>query len=77
MSADEFDEFGQWIGPCDECGTNHDGYEPGTIGGDMRCLRSQAKALGAGHLVDQMDTGLREMARHRDEHLRSMGFPIP
>lgn len=70
----EFDDEGQWIGPCPECGTNHDGYEPTTLGGEIRCLRSQAEAAGAGHLVDQIDAGRREAGRRRDEVLRREGL---
>lgn len=70
----EYDENGQWIGVCSECGTSHDGYPPDSFGAKMRCLRSQAEALGAGHLVDQIDAGQRETDRRRDETLRGLGL---
>lgn len=60
----DFDDAGQWIGPCEDCGSNHDGYPPGTLGGMSRCLRLQAEALGATHLVDLLD------AMERDRNAR-------
>lgn len=66
----EFDERGEWIGRCDKCGTSHEGWPPGTFGAEVRCLRSQAEALGAGHVVDQIDTLRREVDRRRDEALK-------
>ena len=73
-SADDFDENGQWKWPCPECTTTHDGYPPGTFGAAIACLRAQAEALGAGHLVDQVDAGKRDIAERRDEQLREMGL---
>jgi hypothetical protein len=70
----EIDEHGQWTGTCEKCGTSHDGYEPGTVGGDLRCVRAQAVSLGAGHLVDQVDAVQRDMHGRRDEQLRAMGL---
>ena len=74
FSAAEFDDEGRWVGVCPECSTDHDGHEPRTIGGDLRCLRAQAAAIGADHLVDQADAGLRDLASRRDETLRSQGL---
>ena len=73
-SDEDFDEYGQWKHTCDTCGTNHDGHPPGTVGGEMACLRTRAVALGADHLVDQVDAARRNMAERRDGHLRGMGL---
>ena len=60
----EFDEHGDWIGPCDACGTNHDGYPPDTFGGKSRCLRAQAVALNAPQAVlDRLDETARFIDR--------------
>lgn len=37
---------------------------------DMASLRKQAEDLGAGHLVDQIDTLKRDIGERRDEALR-------
>jgi hypothetical protein len=58
---------------CTKCGTDHDGYEPGTYGAQLRCLRLQAEALGAGHLVDQLDTA----ERNRLGHIEAVLFDPP
>lgn len=60
MSGDEFDENGEWTGTCEKCGTNHDGYPPGTMGAERRCLRNQLVALGATAQVDQFDAWTRD-----------------
>jgi hypothetical protein len=73
----EYDDAGQWTGTCDECGTNHEGHAPGTIGGQMRCLRAQAVTLGASHLVDQIDAGQRDLAARRDQILRDLDLIPP
>lgn len=70
----EYDEAGQWVGTCSDCGTSHDGYPPDSFGAQLRCLRLQAERLGAGHLVDQIDAGERERGRRRDEALRGLGL---
>lgn len=66
----EHDDEGNWTGTCAECATNHDGYHPDTFGGRMRCLRAQAEAIGADHLIDQVDACQRQFDRRRDEILR-------
>jgi hypothetical protein len=37
----DHDEDG-WQGTCQQCGTNHDGWPPDTIGGIYRCRRLRA-----------------------------------
>ncbi len=65
----DVDDFGNWLGTCDECGTNHDGHLPGSFGALIRCLRSRAAAEDAVGLVDQVDALARDVARARDERL--------
>lgn len=55
---------------CGKCGTDHDGMPEGSLGAMTRCLRAQAEAAGAGHLVDQMDTLQRTLDERRDAILR-------
>lgn len=66
----EFDEHGQWIGPCEECGTNHDGYEPESLGGTVRCLRARAEQLGDQRLIAKVDELRRTLDEKRGEMLR-------
>lgn len=70
----EFDENGDWTGTCEACSTSHDGYPPDTVGGAIRCVRAQAEVLGASHLVDQADAGLRDIRERRDAILRDEGI---
>ena len=42
----EYDDEGQWVGTCEECGTNHGGYDPDTVGGKLACIRARADAIG-------------------------------
>lgn len=46
-NTSDYDDHGHWVGPCLDCGTNHDGYAPDTLGGRVRCLRAQAEQTGA------------------------------
>lgn len=62
-------EFGDWTGVCSKCCTNHDGYLPGSLGAEIRCLRSQADAAGATGLVDQVDALARDVAEARNRFL--------
>lgn len=55
---------------CEKCGTDHDGYPAGSLGAEVRCLRAQADSLGAGFLVDQVDTLTRELDERRLKALR-------
>lgn len=31
---------------CDQCGTDHDGHQPGSLGAAMHCMRIRAAAFG-------------------------------
>lgn len=53
---------------CPKCGTDHDG----SLGAEMQCVRSQAEALGAGHLVDQVDALRRNVAEQRSAMLADL-----
>lgn len=59
---------------CPKCGTDHEGWEPGTFGAETRCIRAQALALGADNLVDQVDALVRDVGQRRDTALRGQGF---
>jgi hypothetical protein len=65
-----FDDAGEWIGTCSKCHTSHDGYPPGTLGGDIRCVRAQAAALGATGLVEAIDRDMQRWTQKQDEMLR-------
>jgi hypothetical protein len=54
-----------WHGPCSKCGTSHGGAHPGTLAGDLACLRAQATKI-APELVDPIDQIL-EFSRTRIE----------
>ncbi len=43
-----------WHGPCEKCGTSHNGHIPGTLAGDLACLRAQATKI-APELVEAID----------------------
>jgi hypothetical protein len=73
----DFDAEGQWRGRCEECGTDHDGFPPGTLGGDLRCLRARAVTLGADHLVDQIDAMGSDLDSRAVDQLRAMGIIPP
>lgn len=77
MDDVELDDEGQWIGTCSKCGTNHEGWPPGTFGGETRCLRAQAEQAGAPHLVDQVDALRRTVAERRDTALAHEGLIPP
>lgn len=47
-----------------------EGWAADTFGAKVRCLRAQAEALGAGHLVDQVDALSHDVAVRRDVGLR-------
>ena len=50
-----YDERGEYVGPCPDCGTDHgDASGPETLGGKMACLQAQAVALGDANLVGQI-----------------------
>lgn len=55
---------------CSDCGTDHDGYPDDSLGARMRCLRAQAEAMGATHLIEQVDALRHDMDRRRTERLR-------
>lgn len=46
--------WGPWHGPCHHCGGSHDGWDPGSLGGHLRCLRAQAVKI-VPELVDAID----------------------
>jgi hypothetical protein len=66
----ELDEYGYWRGTCAECGTDHEGYPPGTVGAMTRCVRLSAEATGAVGLVDQVDAFERELAQQMEAFIR-------
>lgn len=55
-----FDDKGDWTGTCEKCGTNHDGYPPGTMGAERRCLRKRMQDMGMTGAVDQFDAWTRD-----------------
>jgi hypothetical protein len=57
---------------CPKCGTDHDDYPDGSLGAEMRCVPAQAVALGAGHLVDQVDALRRDLDERRDGVLQQL-----
>lgn len=71
---DELDEFGRWTGTCPDCDTNHDGAAPGTFGGLLTCLRTQAEQLGATDIVEQVDRWQEAHASVRERLLRREGL---
>lgn len=65
----EIDDHGEWTGTCDRCGTDHDGYPPGTIGGALRCARTRALHLGLNSAVEAADAVNDRLGRERDRVL--------
>lgn len=70
----DLDEFGQWTGTCDKCGTNHDGHPPETLGGEMRCLRARADRAGDQGLMAYVQGLMAYVGDQRDDILRQMGL---
>lgn len=67
----EFDTEGNWTGTCEDCGTNHEGWPPDTLGGRMRCLRARAQQTGAVHVEAQLDQLEATISDRRDAAVRS------
>lgn len=64
------DAEGNWVGTCPKCGTNHNGgLPPGTFGGDLACLREQARPLGE-RAVAAIEAASDRIADLRDRALR-------
>lgn len=41
------DDNGRWHGTCPDCGTDHGGLQPGSLGALMKCRRAQGQGLTA------------------------------
>lgn len=54
---------------CEKCGSGHDGFPPGSLGAEIRCLREQATQAGLVGLVDQVDAFDRDLSARRDGFL--------
>lgn len=54
---------------CPKCATDHEGYPAGSLGAELRCLRTRAAALDAPSLVAALDTVEARLASERDSVL--------
>ena len=53
-----YDKRGKYLGPCPDCGTDHDGAPgPETVSGKFACLHAQALGLGATDFADHIAIG--------------------
>jgi len=72
IESGEITDDGQWIGECEKCCTNHEGYLPGTVGAHLACLSAQARQFG-GEIGEQIEADVAALnayiARKRDEAL--------
>lgn len=58
LTPDGYDERGEYVGPCPACGTDHGGVDgPGTLRGQLACMRVRAAALGDDDLIAHIDMG--------------------
>lgn len=71
---DGYDDEGNWLGPCDRCGGNHEGYPPDTLGGELRCVRARAESIGEPRLVAEVDEAMAYLDKQRDDFLRNEGL---
>jgi hypothetical protein len=66
----DLDEHGYWHGTCDGCGTDHEGYPPGTLGAAICCLRRRVEQSSDVGLIDQIDALERDLADQRNAVIR-------
>jgi hypothetical protein len=62
----DLDEDGYWHGTCSGCGTDHEGYPPGTLGAVIQCVRRHVERSADVGLIDRIDTFERDLADQRN-----------